>query len=331
MPGIDPVSTGLSVAGTIASLLGGAKQAKLSKESLAIQKSLADNQINIANYIQSLSRDLMSRGSTQIDPYGGVTGYDPVTKAYKTTLGPAQQALQDASDREEAKRLSIDQLLRRNAQTDIERNRLAGAGAERSTLSELENFNRGVGKVDQGQLASAIRLNRLGAVNAGYDDAERAAQTLALRTGSSAVGDSLTALARDRVRSQASIGDPELEALQTAQTVNSQRSGDIMSRYGVFANRGTMAPNVDFAPAPYAGVADAKLADQMKFDLAKYDTAQGGSGTAASSIGSAAAGLRAGYTDALKTPNNLMNIGATLGAAGNNKDITSALSKLFGL
>jgi hypothetical protein len=40
--------------------------------------------------------------------------------------------------------------------------------------------------------------------------------------------------------------------------------------------------------------------------------------------------LRAAYTDALKTPNNLMNIGASLGALGNNKDITGSLMKLFG-
>jgi hypothetical protein len=37
----------------------------------------------------------MARGSTQVDPYGGVTGYDPATKTYKATLGPAQQALQE--------------------------------------------------------------------------------------------------------------------------------------------------------------------------------------------------------------------------------------------
>jgi hypothetical protein len=171
----------------------------------------------------------------------------------------------------------------------------------------------------------------MGAVNAGYDDANRAAQTLALRTGSSAVGDSLSALARDRVRAQASIGDPELEALQTAQTANSQRMGDLTSRYNVFGGRASAVPDVSFAPAPYAGIADAKLADQMKFDLSKYDVAQGGSGTAASTIGSAGAGLRQAYdTNPLKTGNMYTATGAAIGALGNNGDMTKSLMKLFG-
>jgi Arc/MetJ family transcription regulator len=195
----------------------------------------------------------------------------------------------------------------------------------------LDASSEGIGAVDEGQLASAIRLNREREVNAGYDDAERAAQTLGLRTGSSAVGDALTALARDRVRAQAQIGDPALEALQTAQGVNSQRSGDIMSQYGVFGNRASIMPDVSFTPAPYAGIADAKLGDQQKFDLSKFDVAQGGSGLAATGIGQAATGLRQAYdTSPLKTGNILSSIGQTVGAAGNNKDITSALMKLFG-
>src|SRR4051812_6958042 len=103
--GIDPISTGLSLAGTIASLFGGNKQYKLSKEALAQQKKLTDQQVEISKYLQGLSTDLMSRGSTQVDTGGGTVGYDPTTKTYRATLGPAQQALQDASDAEEAKRL----------------------------------------------------------------------------------------------------------------------------------------------------------------------------------------------------------------------------------
>jgi hypothetical protein len=92
-----------------------------------------------------------------------------------------------------------------------------------------------------------------------------------------------------------------------------------------------MMPDVSFTPAPYAGIADAKLGDQQKFDLSKFDVAQGGSGLAATGIGQAATGLRQAYdTSPLKTGNILSSIGQTVGAAGNNKDITSALMKLFG-
>jgi hypothetical protein len=331
MAGVDPVSTGLSLIGSLTSLFGDNKKYKLSKQQLDLQKQLADHQISIDDYIQGLSKQLMGMGSTQVDSYGGTTGYDPATKTYRSTLGAIPQALQDASDREEAKRLTVDQALRRGAMSDAERNRLLAGGAERQSLDEIERFKRGIGAVDEGQLASAIRLNREREVNAGYDDAERAAQTLGLRTGSSAVGDALTALARDRVRAQAQIGDPALEALQTAQGVNSQRSGDIMNQYGVFGNRASIMPDVSFTPAPYAGIADAKLGDQQKFDLSKFDVAQGGSGLAATGIGQAATGLRQAYdTSPLKTGNILSSIGQTVGAAGNNKDITSALMKLFG-
>ncbi|HSW91782.1 MAG TPA: hypothetical protein VLG09_04000 [Candidatus Saccharimonadales bacterium] len=330
MAGVDPFSTGLSLIGSLTSFLGDKKKYKLSKQQLDLQKQLADHQISIDDYIQGLSKQLMDMGSTQVDPYGGVTGYDPVTKTYRSTLGPVQQALQDASDREEAKRLTVDQAMRRGAMSDAERNRQLAGGAERQALDELGRFKQGVGAVDEGQLASSIRLNREREVNAGYDDAERAAQTLALRTGSSAVGDALTALARDRVRAQASIGDPNLDALQTAQGINSQRAGDITNQYGVFANRASMMPDVSFTPAPYAGIADAKIGDLQKFDLGKYDVAQGGSGTAAAGIGQAAAGLRAAYdTSPLKTGNLLSSAGQTIGALGNNKDITNALMKLF--
>jgi hypothetical protein len=328
--GIDPLSTGLSLAGTIASLLGSNKQYKLSKEALAQQKVLTDRQVELSKYIQGLSTDLMSRGSTQVDPYGGAVGYDPATKTYKATLGGTQAGLQDLSDAEEAQRLGIDQTMRRSAVLDTERNRQLAGGEERRALDELGRFRQGIGAVDAGKLASQIRVNREAAINAGYDDAERAAQTLALRTGSSAAGDALTSLARDRLRARAAVGDPELDALTTAQSINTQRQGDIVGQYGAFADRGLQVPQAAFAPAPYAAEAAAKNADQMKFDLSKYDVAQGGSGTAASTIGSAAAGLRAAYTDALKTPNNLMNIGASLGALGNNKDITGSLMKLFG-
>jgi hypothetical protein len=302
------------------------QQNKRAKEQLAIDKSLADQQIDISKYIQSLSQALMGQGSTQIDPYGGMTYYDPNKKAYVSTLGPKQQALQDASDAEEMRRLQIDQYARRGALQDIEGNRQQAGGAERDALRRAGLFREGVGAVDAGNLASQIRLNREGAVNAGYDDTERAARTLQLRTGSSAVTDALGGLARDRVRSLASIGDPETEALGAAQDINSSRYGAITNDYGVFGNRASVMPDTTFTPAPYSGIADAKLADQMKFDLSKYEVAQGGSAGAAAGIGSAAAGLRQGYA-ATEANRILSPTGQAIAAGG--QTIDSIISKLF--
>lgn len=324
----------MGILGDIGGLIGAFKTAKAqkkqnerAKEQLAIDRSLANQQIDISKYIQMLSQQLMQQGSTQVDPYGGTTYYDPATKTYHSTLGPRQQMLQDASDAEEAKRLTLDQYMARNARNDIEGNRQIAAGGERDAFRRAQLFREGVGTVDAGNLASQMRLNRERTVNAGYDDAARAARTLQLRTGSAGLDDAISGLARDRVRSLADIGDPETEGFALAEQANNQRYGNILNDYGVFGNRGSMAPDVSFTPAPYAGIADAKTADQMKFDLAKYEVAQGGSSAAASGIGSAAAGLRQGYaaTEANRIPSPW---GQAIAAGGQSLD--SIIKNIFG-
>jgi hypothetical protein len=309
-----------SIVSGITGLISSNKNNKLQKEQYADQKRLTDQQIQISNYIQSLSKELMTRGSNQVDPYGGTTGYDPVTGTYKSTLGVVPQAMQDASDQEELMRSVYDQRLRRQGLTDAEAIRSRAAGESNTALDTINNFDRGIGAVDPTALAARMRLDRQGAVNAGYDDAERAATTLQARTGSSAVGDAFTRIARDRVRAHAEVGDPEVEALGLAEQVNQGRRSSLMSNYGNLADRGQRFYDTNFTSSPYAATADAKVADQMKFDLSKYDVAQGGSGTAAAGIGSAAAGLRQAF--AAKQANTVQNpwgnfIGGVDKAVGN--------------
>lgn len=294
-----------SIVGGITGLISAKKNNKINAAQLADQKRLTDQQIDISNYIQGLSKELMARGSNQVDPYGGKTGYDPVTGTYKSSLGEVPQALQTGSDQEEFLRNMYDQQLRRKGLTDAEGIRSRAAGESGSALDTLNNFDRGIGAVDPTALAARMRLDRQGAVNAGYDDAERAATTLQTRTGSSAISDALVRIARDRVRAHAEVGDPEVEALGLAEQVNQGRRSSLVSNYGSLADRGQRFYDSTFAPAPYAGIADAKIGDQMKFDLAKYDTAQGGSSNAAAGIGSAAAGLRQAF--AQKQANTVQN------------------------
>lgn len=284
-----------SAVSAVAGLISDKNKNKRSKQELDTQRALASRQIDISKYIEDLSRELMSKGTTQVDPYGGTTGYDPATGAYRSTLGPAQQRTQAASDAEEAARLTIDQELRRAGLASSEGLRSDAARASGAALGDIDNFRRGIGRVDPNELASRIRLDRTAAVNAGYDDAERAAQTIQTRTGSSAVADALRRLATDRVRAQAQIGSPEVEGLQLADTLNQGRSTQLGNFYNMFTNEGRDFHDAPFTPAPYAAAADAKIADNMRFDLGKYEVAQGGSGTAAAGIGSAAAGLRQGY------------------------------------
>jgi hypothetical protein len=280
------------VFGAVSGLISSKKTNKLNKAQLAEQKRLTDQQIKISDYINSLSQDLMAKGSTQVDPYGGTTGYDPVTGTYKSTMGAVPGQIQGASDAEEFARYVSDQALRRQGLAESDKIRHTAYLDSDAAMQEMQDFRRGIGKLDPTALASRMRLNREQQVNAGYDDAERAAQTLQLRTGSSAVGDALGRLARDRVRAQLEIGDPETEALQLAEQVNSNRFNTIASRYTSMADRGSNFYDAAFGPAQYAGIADAKTADAMKFDLSKYDVAQGGSGIAAQGIGQAASGLR---------------------------------------
>lgn len=294
-----PLLAGIGAATGLLSAIFGNKAAKqtnaLNAAQLADQKRATDQQIKISDYIQGLSQDLMSKGSTQVDPYGGTTGYDPATGTYKSTLGEVPQTLQNASDSEELQRYLNDQLLRRNGLQEADAIRARAATESGSALDDVNNFRRGIGAVDPVALAARMRLDRQGAVNAGYDESQRAAQTLQTRTGSSAIGDALDALARRRVAAQAQIGDPEVEAMQLAEGVNQGRMSSLGARYSSLADRGQNFYDAAFTPAPYAATADAKIGDQMKFDLSKYDVAQGGSGTAAAGIGSAAANLRQAF------------------------------------
>jgi hypothetical protein len=281
-----------SIVGAVSGLVSSKKTNKLTAAQLAEQKRMNDKQIEIADYIQSLSKDLMARGSTQVDPYGGTTKYDPATGTYTSSLGAVPKRIQDASDEEEFLRYTADQAMRRKGLADFEDIRGTAAGDASTAFNDMSDFRRGIGAVDPASLAARMRVSRERAVNAGYDDAERAAQTLQTRTGSSAIGDGLNRLARDRVRAQAEIGDPEIEALQLADNLNTNRFNTIASRYTAMADRGQNFYDAGFGPANYSAIADAKIGDQMKFDLSKYDLAQGGSGTAGATIGNAAAGLR---------------------------------------
>ncbi len=283
-----------SVLGSVAGLISSKKTNKIAKKQQKQQQALADQQIKISDYIQNLSKELMAKGSTAVDPYGGRSGYDPATGTYTSTLGEVPRQLQSASDAEELTRYIADQALRRQGLNDAEGIRASAARESGTALTDLADFRRGIGTVDPVQLAARMRLDRQGAVNAGYDDAERSAQTLQLRTGSSAVADALSRLARRRVDAQAQVGDPEVEALQLAEGINTNRLNSIGSRYTQFADRGSNFYDAAFSPSTAAATADAKTADAMKFDLSKYDLAQGGSGVAGQTIGNAAAGLRQG-------------------------------------
>lgn len=285
-------SAGASLLGAGLGFLGDRKQNKLVKKQLKEQKRLNDRQIDISRYIEEYARKAGGLNGDIEDAFGGFVRYNPVTKKYELNLNPQERAVQEASYGEELDRMTKDQDIRRRGLTDFERLRGRSSNEADIALQDMQAFKRGVGRVDPGAVGGQLRADRTRAINAGYDDAERAAQTLQLRTGSSAVGDALASLARDRVRAQAQIGSPELEGLEFAEGINTSRQDQLAGLYGMFGDEARGFYDAAFTPSTYGDAALARLQDRQKFDLSKLDLAMGGSGEAASTIGNAAAGLR---------------------------------------
>jgi hypothetical protein len=268
---------------------------QMSAEELAIQRMLANRQIDISKYMEELSKKAAGLNGTFTDPYGGGATYNAATDKWETKLSPQQAPIQDASYQEELDRNTHDQQIRREGLQSFELARQRSAGRATDALGDIDAYKRGFGKIDAGRLASSMRGDREKAVNAGYDDAARAAQTVQMRTGNSAITDALTGLARSRIRDTAQIGSPEVEALQIAQGLNDSTQDRLYDVYKGFNDEGRQFYDAQFTPSSYNADAYAKLTDAMKFDLSKLDLALGGSGQAASTIGNAAAGNAAAF------------------------------------
>ncbi len=299
---------------------------KRADEQLRTDRGLARRQIDISRYIEQYAKQAAGMSGDTTDIYGSKTWLNPATGKYEIVMGDLPRSIQSASDQEEAQRYNVDQAIRARGLNDFENMRSRSVGDTTVARERMQNFDRGIGKVDAGQMGSQLRADRTRAVNAGYDDAERAAGKLQLRTGSSAVGDALTNLARDRVRAQSQIGSPELEGMQMAEGMNAQRENANMDRYQTFGNEGRQFYDAQFTPSNREAELFARLGDEMKFDLSKLDLAMGGSGQAASTIGNAAAGLRAGY--AATEGNRVANPWGNFIAAG-GQNIESAIMKAF--
>jgi hypothetical protein len=279
------------VAGLVSGFISDKKTNKMSRKQLKRDQALTDRQVDISKYIDELAREIVSKNPNFTDAYGAGAVYDPATGTYKTTLNPQEKSIQDASYAEELKRYIQDQAIRRSGLTDFEDMRKRSVDETTNALADINAFKRGVNRVDPAAIASQLRADRTGAVNAGYDDAARAAQTLQLRTGNSAIGDALSQLARDRGRAIATtVGSPEVEALGMADQLNTGREKNLFDIYGMFGNEGRSFYDANYAPSGYNEAGYDKLKDAMNFDLSKYDLALGGEANAAAAISHAQTG-----------------------------------------
>lgn len=292
---LGALSAGLGLASGVAGFLSDRKANKLAKKQYKLDKKMTDRQIEISKYIEGLAKQLMGRDFSFTDPFGGGVEFDEATGKYITKLSPEKKAIQEASFKEELDRMIKDNSIRRRGLSDFERMRQKSSTRADRALSDIDAARLGIGDVSADAIGGQLRADRTRAINAGFDDAERAASTLQLRTGSSALGDALGSLARDRARAQSEIGSPEIEGLQIAEGINTGREANRYNAYGVFGDEARGFYDAAFQPAAYDAEAVANLKDLMKLDMSKFDLAMGGSGQAAGTVGDAAAGLRQGF------------------------------------
>lgn len=316
------------IIGGVSGLFSDKKKNKRAKEQNAIAQQLANQQVDISKYIQGLSQELMGRGTSITMPDGSVVGYDAASGTYRAPLSAADRGLQDASNAEELKRLTVDQDMRRGAIQDAE-GRRQRAGTEADTaMRDLSLFKQGVGKVDPDTIVSALRSSRTGAVNAGFDDAAKAASMLGARTGSSSISDALSAIGRNRSKAiMETAGTPEVEGLGYADELNKSRLGEKMGLYSRFSDDANKFYDASFAPSDAEDQSYARAIGAQQLDLSKYNTAMGGSGTAAAGIGSAANTSRSGY---LASEANRVSNPTGRFASGLDDALGSTIGKLFG-
>jgi len=273
---------------------GDKKANKYAKKEYKAQQALTEKQGGIADYLQQLAKQAAATNSDIYDPSGGYTRYNPVTGRYEYALGKEQGDIQDASYQEELARNTLDQQIRRSGLTDYERMRQESSNRRDRSLLDIDAARRGVGMVDPRDVAGQLLTSRTGQLNAGYDDAERAARTMQLRTGSSAVGDALSSLARDRVRAQAGMGTPGLEALEFAEGINQGRTQQNYGVYGQYGDEARGFYDAQFAPSAYEQLGRENLNKQQEFDLAKLDLGT----NAATNAGGVLANAQRGQTGA---------------------------------
>jgi hypothetical protein len=267
-----------SLAAGLLGLKSDKKKNKRLKEEQARQQQYTNMQLDLAKYIREIGEQ-----ARNLKP----------AEDYMRPLTDEEMSLERASQQEDMSRFTIDQALRRRGMQEADQIRGRAATEAGTAANDMANFRSGIGRVDPRAIASTISLDNQAKLNAGYDDAERAAQTLQTRTGSSSISDALASLARDRVRARAGLPNADLEALGISEQVNQGRYSQLAGAYDTFSGKGSNFYDAQFVPTDAYDKVYGRATDAMKFDLSKLDLAMGGGGSAASTIGNAAAGNRA--------------------------------------
>lgn len=245
---LPAVTAGLSLASGVAGLLGGRAKNRQAQRIYQEQQRLGKRQEGFADDLNSIIGDLLKQNPNMTDAYGYGTTYDPVTGEWRSTVDPMSQQIQGASDQEELARYTVDQEMRRAGLQDSEALRGRAAVEAGTEMDALAAARSGVNRLDVDQIAGIMGADRTRAINAGYDDAMRAANAVSLRTGGDGT-QAFQALARNRANDIARLGNPMLDAISFTDNINQNRDAAAMGRFGQFMGEGRDFYDAGFGPS----------------------------------------------------------------------------------
>lgn len=290
--GIDPVSTGLSLASSIAGLFGTNSKNKAAAADKENNARITQEQLALSRLISDAASKYSAQGNGITDIYGGGARYNPATGSWEYDLGATPAAIQGLSDEEELARYGIDQDLRREGLVDSETSRRNALAQGEQELQDYNLQKQGIGMADPSKIAATLRASRLRANNAGFDDAMKAAGTMSLRTGTAA-GDVFANLGRARANNIATtMGDPEIEAMSIADSMNTNRKSNTLSAYNLFDTKGRDFYDAGYAPSTRGSDALDNIFNAKNLELTKFGATTGALGGAVAGFGSAGAGQR---------------------------------------
>lgn len=225
----------------------------------------AQNALNAKS--EALAEKMNQQGlATQVDANGNITYYDAGTNTWRTILAPQQAQINDASNAELLRSLSVDAPMARGEALRNSQAKVLDQGNADALRQQLGNKITGKGAQTGDEIASSLRLAREGAVNAGFDETQQGLTKLNLRTGIAPGGGGAASLAKARANAIAqTLGNPDLEGKQAASDMQATDLGNAINNYGTVANRayatdGYNPPNPSITPTLNASLAASRNA-----------------------------------------------------------------------
>ncbi|MCA2510501.1 MAG: hypothetical protein IM561_08975 [Microcystis sp. M60BS1] len=290
----DAIMLALGGGSMIANIVGQNKQAKLAKQQADVQNALTARQLDLADQEARMSR------ASQTDSMGNKLVYDPISNSWTTTLSARGKQIQDAETEEGLRTLLYDApMARGEAQAAAQRRSQEGSIAD-SLKQQLQDQISGKTGYNANDLANVLALSRTKNLNAGFRQATKNFNTNAVRSGMSAgaAADALATAGKDYADyADQTMGNPDLEGINAAEELNSNKRGSLIDAYSAMASRATGSPGYSYTPSGQSSSLSSSLA-------AMRTNALQGTQAAANMTGLAGANSRASYETVAKNQPN---------------------------